>query len=81
MTADATPPRWDVSEYFPAVDSPEFRAAVEALAARVAHLVLDRTEVPALDRLLQALTAADIDGLERILDDRLTSHIETLLSA
>jgi len=31
-------PRWDVSEYFPAVDSPEFRAAVEALAARVTHV-------------------------------------------
>jgi len=31
-------PRWDVSEYFPAVDSPEFRAAVEALAARVTRV-------------------------------------------
>ncbi|MFA7297253.1 MAG: hypothetical protein WC211_08740, partial [Dehalococcoidia bacterium] len=43
------------------------RAALEVqrrrLAARATHLVLDRTEVPALDRLLQALTAADIDGL------------------
>lgn len=61
------------------------RAALEVqhrrLAARAAHLVLDRTEVPALDRLLQALTAADIDGLDRILDDRLASHIEELLSA
>lgn len=61
------------------------RAALEVqrrrLAARTAHLVLDRTDVPALDRFLQAITAADIDGLERILDDRLTAHIETLLSA
>ena len=38
MTVDAVPPRWDVSEYFPAVDSSEFRAAVDALAARVTHV-------------------------------------------
>lgn len=66
-----------------AVDA--IRAALEVqhrrLATRAAHLVLDRTEVPALDRLLQAITAADIDGIERVLDDRLATHIETLLSA
>lgn len=66
-----------------AVDA--IRAALEVqrrrLATRAAHLVLDRTEVPALDRLLQAIAAGDIDGIERVLDDRLASHIETLLSA
>lgn len=46
MSADAALPRWDVSGYFPAVDSPEFRAAVAALAARIAHV---RARVDALD--------------------------------
>lgn len=47
MTTDtAAPPRWDVSGYFPAVDSPEFRAAVAALAARGAHV---RARADALD--------------------------------
>lgn len=60
------------------------RAALEVqrrrLAQHAAHLVLDREEVPALDRLLQALTAADVDGIERILDARLTAHIEQLIA-
>jgi hypothetical protein len=50
------------------------------LAARTAHLVLDRAEVPALDRLLQAITASDVDAIERVLDDRLASHIQQLLA-
>jgi hypothetical protein len=41
--------------------------------------VLAREEVPALDRLLQAITASDLDGLERVLDARLVAHIEALL--
>ena len=60
------------------------RAALEVqrrrLAQHAAHLVLDREEVPALDRLLQALTAADVDGIERILDARLTAHIDQLIA-
>lgn len=60
------------------------RAALEVqrrrLAQHAAHLVLDREEVPALDPLLQALTAADVDGIERILDARMTAHIEQLIA-
>lgn len=81
VTLGAPVPLFDAAPA--AVDA--VRAALEVqrrrLAARATHLVLDRTEVPALDRLLQALTAADIDGLERILDARLAAHIEMLLTA
>jgi hypothetical protein len=68
------------------------RAAIEAvdaaletqrrrLAARAMHFVLDRETVPALDRLLQAITASDVSGIERALDDRLAAHIDLTLSA
>lgn len=68
------------------------RAAIEAvdtaletqrrrLAARAMHFVLDRETVPALDRLLQAITASDIGGIERALDDRLAAHIDLTLTA
>ncbi len=67
------------------------RAAIEAvdaaietqrrrLAARAMHFVLDRETVPALDRLLQAIAASDVGGIERALDDRLAAHIERMLS-
>jgi hypothetical protein len=60
------------------------RAALEQqrarLASRAAHLVLAREEVPALDRLLQAITASDLGGIERVLDARLAAHIQALLA-
>lgn len=51
------------------------------LASSAVRLVLDRSGVPALDRLLQAIHASDLGGIERALDDRLTAHIDALLSA
>ncbi len=36
--------------------------------------------MPALDRVLQAITASDIDGIERVLDERLAAHIDRLLA-
>lgn len=60
------------------------RAALEQqrtrLAARTAHMVLARDEVPALDRLLQTITASDLGRIERVLDARLAAHIEVLLA-
>lgn len=43
--------------------------------------VLARPGVPALDRLLQAIVASDLDGIDRVLDDRLATHIDQLLAA
>ena len=51
------------------------------LAARAMNFLLDRETVPALDRLLQAITASDVGAIERALDDRLAGHIDLMLSA
>ena len=62
-------PRWDVSEYFPAVDSPEFRGAVEALGNRVSHV---RERVDALDIRRQSavpVTPETIAAYEEITND------------
>ena len=50
------------------------------LASHAVRIVLERRAVPALDRLLQAITASDIDGIERVLDERLAGHIDRLLA-
>ena len=50
------------------------------LASRAVRIVLERQGVPALDRLLQAITASDVDGIERVLDERLAAHIDRLLA-
>ena len=68
----------------------EARAAIEAvrgaleaqrlrLASEAVSAVLSRPGVPALDRLLQAIGASDLDGLERALSDELAAHIDGLL--
>ncbi len=51
------------------------------LASQTVRFVLERESVPALDRLLQAITASDLGGVERALDERLASHIDRLLTA
>ena len=69
----------------------EARAAVEGLrralevqrqrlASGAVRLVLEREGVPALDRLLQAIAASDVEGIERVLDERLAAHIDRLLT-
>ncbi len=62
-------PRWDVSEYFPAVDSPEFRDAVEALAGRVAH-VRQRVDAHGIRRQADVpVTPETIAAYEEITND------------
>ena len=51
------------------------------LASEAVSAVLGRPGVPALDRLLQAIAASDLDGVERVLTDDLAAHIEELLRA
>ncbi len=51
------------------------------LASQTVRLVLERESVPSLDRLLQAISASDLGGIERALDDQLARHIDRLLSA
>lgn len=51
------------------------------LASQTVRFVLERESVPALDRLLQAITASDLGGVERALDERLARHIDRLLTA
>ncbi len=58
-----------------------FEQQRDLLAARTAHLVLSRQDVPALDRLLQVIGASDLDGIDRVLDDRLVALITELLTA
>lgn len=53
----------------------------ERLARRIVRMELARAELPALDRLLQAIAAADLDGIERVLDDDLARHIEAVLTS
>jgi hypothetical protein len=36
--------------------------------------------VPGLDRLLQAIAASELDGLDLVLDERLAAHVEALLA-
>ena len=68
----------------------EVRAALEAverglerqrlrLASETVRAVLARPGVPGLDRLLQAIVASDLDGIERGLTDDLAAHIDRLL--
>ena len=51
------------------------------LASALVGLVLARRDRDALERLLQALQAAQLDGIERVLDARLAAHIERVLAA
>ena len=51
----------------------------ERLAGAALRLILERPGERGLDRLLQAIQVSNLDGLERILDDRLAAHIESLL--
>ncbi len=53
----------------------------ERLARRIVRMELARAELPALDRLLQAIAAADLDGIERVLDDDLARHIAAVLTS
>ena len=50
----------------------------ERLAAATVRLILERPGERDLDRLLQAIQASNLEGLERVLDDRLAAHIESL---
>ena len=50
------------------------------LASATVRLVLARPGVAALDRLLQAIAASDLDGLERGLSDELAAYIGDLLA-
>lgn len=52
----------------------------QRLASGTVRMVLERPGVPALDQLLQAIAASDVDGIERVLDERLVAHIERLLT-
>jgi hypothetical protein len=58
-------------------------AALEAqrqrLASETVRAVLGRPGVSDLDRLLQAIGASDLDGIERVLTPELAAHIERLL--
>ncbi len=67
------------SEAAAAVDA-ALEGCRRALAAALAGLALDRAGVPGLDRLLQAIAASELDGLDRVLDERLAAHIEALLA-
>jgi hypothetical protein len=49
------------------------------LARRVVQLELARADVPALDRLLRSLAAAELRGIERVLDDELAGHLTAAL--
>ncbi len=51
-----------------------------AFAQRTVQLVLERKNAAPLDQLLDALAAANIDGIERVLDERLTAHIQQLIA-
>ena len=59
------------------------RSALETqrrrLASETMRAVLARPGVPDLDRLLQTIAASDLDGIERVLTEDLTAHIERLL--
>lgn len=57
-----------------------FEVQRKRLAACTARLVLARADVPVLDRLLQTIVASDLDGIDRVLDERLAALIEGLLS-
>ena len=56
-----------------------FREVVAA--ANAVRMVLARPGVAALDRLLQAIGASDVEAIEHVLDDALAEHIEALLAA
>lgn len=49
------------------------------LAAAIARRILGRHDVPALDRLVQAIQVSDIDALHRVLDDRLAALLDRML--
>ena len=51
------------------------------LASSTVRMVLARPGVAALDRLLQAIGASDVEAIEHVLDDALAAHIEALLAA
>jgi hypothetical protein len=51
------------------------------LASALASIVMGRADVEPIDRVLQALLAADIDDLDRVLNDEVLVQIETLLDS
>ncbi len=52
----------------------------QRLASATTARILERTEVPPLDRLLQAIQATNLEGISRALDPRLAAHIEGVLA-
>ena len=50
------------------------------LASETVRAILSRPGVPALDQLLQAIAASDLDAIERVMDDELAAHIDRLLT-
>ena len=50
------------------------------LASETVARIPARPGVPALDRLLQAIVASDVDAIERVLDQPLVDHLERLLA-
>ena len=69
------------------LEAPAVAAALRAafdeqrrrLSSATVRMILSRQGVPALDRLLQAITASDLESLDRVLDEALTAHIDALL--
>ena len=82
-------PRWDVSTYFPSLDSREFAAAEEQAGADVARLVAlyDRHDVRGGDRVVDESTVAafdevvaatnDLQGLLHRLEAFVVAHVST----
>ena len=83
---DAAAPLGQEPELFAQVES-AFEAVRGQLELRRQHLasatvaaVLDQPGGPDVSRLLQAIQACDVDGIERALDARLAAHIEAVLA-
>ncbi|MCC6237195.1 MAG: hypothetical protein IT299_06440 [Dehalococcoidia bacterium] len=57
----------------------QLEARRQRLAAATVSVVLDQPGGPDVSRLLQAIQACDVDGIERALDARLAAHIEAVL--
>lgn len=57
----------------------QLESARQRLASATVSVVLDQPGGPDVSRLLQAIQACDIDGIERALDARLAAHIEAVL--
>ncbi len=80
VTLGARPPQfyraWETIEAVRAT----FEVQRKRLAASTVRLVLSRQQVPALDRLLQAIVASDLGGIDRVMDDKMAALITELLA-